>query len=130
MILRGMRRRLRRPFDIWRLKSEQVGIVRAVNRDSEVASDAYGARNKVVNIKRMLVQEGYDPEEIDREVEQRRRGVEKTMEQAVKKLKLRSNPDLACLPLALEAWKDYVSLRKNVKFYADFIHKHLGPNLF
>ncbi len=95
-----------------------------------MASNAYRARNKVVNMKRMMVSEGYHPDEIDRDVGEIKRHYEKIMERAVKKLKMQKNEELWPLPKSMEAWKDFVNLRKNCKFYADYIHKHLGLSMF
>lgn len=77
-------------------------------------------------MKRMMVSEGYHPDEVDRDVLEKKQHFHKIMERGVKKLKMQANPDLWPLPKAMEAWKDYVNLRKNIKYYADFIRKHTG----
>ena len=101
IFVRGMRRRLRKPFGIWKMKIEQMGIMRQINRESDVASNAYRARNKVVNMKRMMVSEGYHPDEVDNDVAEMKRNLEKVMERGVKKLKMQANPDLWALPKAM-----------------------------
>ena len=83
-----MRRRLRKPFNLWKMKIEQMGIMREINRESDVAANAYRARNKVVNMKRMMVSEGYHPDEVDNDVAELKRNLEKVMERGVKKLKM------------------------------------------
>ena len=60
--MRGMRRRLRQAYEIWRHKVEQVSIITEINRESQVATNAYASRNNVVNMKRMMVSEGYHPD--------------------------------------------------------------------
>ena len=124
--MRGMRRRLRQAYEIWRHKVEQVSIITEINRESQVATNAYASRNNVVNMKRMMVSEGYHPDEVDRDVFEKKQHFHKIMERAVKKLKMQANPELWPMPKAMEAWKDYVNLRKNIKYYADFIRKHTG----
>ena len=126
IMLRGMRRRLRQAFDLWHHKMEQVSIITEINRESQVASNAYKSRNNVVNMKRMMVSEGYPPDEVEREVADKKVHFEKVMERAVKKLKMQANPEIWPLPKAMEAWKDFVNLRKNIKYYADYIRHHLG----
>ena len=121
-----MRRRLRQAYETWRHKVEQVSIITEINRESQVATNAYASRNNVVNMKRMMVSEGYHPDEVDRDVFEKKTHYQKIMERAVKKLKMQANPDLWPLPKAMEAWKDFVNLRKNLKYYADFVRKHTG----
>ncbi len=107
---------------------QQVSIITEINRESEVASNAYKSRNNVVNMKRMMVAEGYHPDEVERDVLDKKVHYEKIMERAVKKLKMQANPELWPLPKAMEAWKDFVNMRKNIKYYADFVRKHTGEN--
>ena len=77
-------------------------------------------------MKKMLVDEGYHPDELDREVFDRKKQLEKVMERAVLKLKMQADEETWPAPKALEAWKWYTHIRKNIKYYADYCARKMN----